>query len=312
MAHQKSIGITGVAGFIGSNLAASLLKEGYHVIGIDNLSAGLRSQIPEGCEFHLADIRSDKLGNHFNGCEIVFHLAAKNCLKDCEEDPITTAEINVVGTLKVIEAASKTGVRGIVFADSSAVYEGCSDFPSHVEETSPISFYAKSKSAAAEMGRNMCTQKGLSFTALRYFNVYGPHQDNRRTLPPLMISLIDRIAQGKPPLIFGAGTTRRDFIYVEDINRFHLKLIQQPELRGRTYNLGTGENISVLEVLEVVEKVLGKKIPAQFEPEPTYQASITLADISETLKTGWAPLFDIESGIREMTQEMIKPASKPA
>ena len=116
------LAVTGAAGFIGSNLADRLLALGHDVVGIDNLAYGPREQVPEGVDFRRVDIREPGLDLHMTGCDAVFHLAAKNCIPDCQADPVETADINVTGTVNVFEAARRAGVRRVVYAESSALY----------------------------------------------------------------------------------------------------------------------------------------------------------------------------------------------
>ena len=122
MRKRGCVLITGVAGFIGSNLAARLLQEGYRLRGIDDLSAGLKSQVPGGVDFYKMDIRSAKIYALFKGVDFVFHLAAKNCIFDCQQDPYLTTDINVAGTVNVLEASREAGVKKIIYAETSAVY----------------------------------------------------------------------------------------------------------------------------------------------------------------------------------------------
>ena len=129
MSKKSRVLITGVAGFIGSNLADRLLKEGHPVIGIDNLSYGVLEQVPEGVEFYKLDIRSKKIYPLFKKIDFVFHLAAKNCISDCQNDPVETSDINVTGTVNVFEAAKRAGVKKVIYAESSAIYEGINKFP---------------------------------------------------------------------------------------------------------------------------------------------------------------------------------------
>ncbi|MDO9229400.1 MAG: NAD-dependent epimerase/dehydratase family protein [Syntrophales bacterium] len=133
--------ITGVAGFIGANLAERLLRDGHRVIGIDNLAYGLRSNIPEGVEFHQLDIRGKEMYPLFAGTDAVFHFAAKNCIADCQADPVETADINVRGTVDVFEAARLGGVRKVIYAESSAIYEGAKTYPTPETDEAPESFY---------------------------------------------------------------------------------------------------------------------------------------------------------------------------
>ena len=127
--------ITGVAGFIGSNLADLLIKNNFDVVGIDNLSYGVSEQIPKGVVFHQEDIRDKKIHNLFSEVEYVFHLAAKNSIIDCENDSIETSDINVNGTINVFNAALKKNVKKVIYAESSAVYEGSKNLPSKLYKT---------------------------------------------------------------------------------------------------------------------------------------------------------------------------------
>src|SRR5690606_5651930 len=190
--RRGRIVVTGVAGFIGSNLADRLLAEGYHVIGVDDLSYGVLEQVPSGVEFHRIDVRSPELYPVLEGADAVFHLAAKNCIADCQADPVETASINVLGTVNVFEGAVRGGVGKVVYAESSALYEGSSVLPTPEAEIAPESFYAVSKVAGRAFAEAYARFHGLKLTALRYFCVYGPRQDYRRTIPPVMSAFILR------------------------------------------------------------------------------------------------------------------------
>src|SRR5712692_7753251 len=221
--------ITGVAGFIGSNLSSRLLADGAAVVGIDNLSAGVRENVGPAVAFHHEDIRSRAIYPLFEGVDAVVHLAAKNCLADCLADPVDTAEINVAGTANVLEAARRAGVRRLVYADTSAEYEGVRDFPSQVERIAPLSVYARSKRAGAMFCEAYADFYGLRLTTLRYFNVYGPAQDWRRSIPPLMSAFATKLLRGERPVIYGTGEKRRDFIYIDDVVDFVLLVLEDEQ-----------------------------------------------------------------------------------
>ena len=286
-----------MAGFIGSNLAVRLLKEGYDVVGIDNLAYGLRENVPEGVEFYENDIRDRGIYGLFEGIDAVFHLAAKNCISDCQADPIETAEINVTGTLNVFEAARRAGVRKIIYAESSALYEGISIFPAPESGIMPESFYAISKSASMNFAGAYRRFFGMTFTALRYFCVYGPVQDYRRTIPPVMSAFIIQQLKGERPVIYGTGEKRRDFVYVDDVNDFHLLCLHDSRTDHETFNLGSGENHSVLEIYEIVSRLLGVRQEPEFRQDLPGEAQITLADISKASSLGWKPKTDLETGL---------------
>jgi len=302
---MKKIMITGIAGFIGSNLAEYLLNRGYDVYGIDNLSYGVREQIPDKAIFTQIDIRSKQLSDVIQGMDAVFHLAAKNCISDCQIDPLETTDINVVGTVNLFEACRKVGVKRVVYAESSAIYEGSRNFPTKEWDEKPISIYAISKYAEKYFAEAYQRFYGLNLTALRYFNVYGPKQDYRRTIAPLMSAIIINLLKQKTPSIFGDGNKRRDFIYIDDVNKFHEMIIDDSRTFGQTYNIGTGVNYSVLEIYREIDNILKTGIKPLFKPDMPGEAFQNLADISKAMALGWKPETDLMLGLNK-TIEYIR------
>jgi len=291
--------ITGVAGFIGSNLADRLIADGHDVTGIDNLAYGLRTQVPPDVRLIEADIRDPKILDAFQDVDAVFHLAAKNCLSDCEDDPVETVSINVEGTVNVFEACRRAAVGNVIYAETSALYEGTGRFPSHEDDVAPESFYAISKFAGMAFARRYERHFGMRMTALRYFNVYGPRQDYRRTVPPVMSAFILKLLRGEPPVIYGSGEKRRDFIFVDDVNDFHVTCLTDARTAGHTFNLGSGTNYSVLDVYRKVAELLGKDTPPEHHPDMQGdEAEQTLADIGAARALGWQPKISLEEGLR--------------
>ncbi|MBI4634984.1 MAG: NAD-dependent epimerase/dehydratase family protein [Candidatus Rokubacteria bacterium] len=289
--------VTGVAGFIGSHLATRLLKEGHEVIGLDNLSAGLLEQVQPGAEFHEVDIRSREIYPLFHGADAVFHLAAKNCLADCLQDPVETAEINVVGTANVLEAAHRAGASKVVYADTSAEYEGILDFPSRVDRVAPLSVYGRSKRAGAMFCEAYQAFHGLRLTVLRYFNVYGPAQDWRRAIPPLMSAFAMRLLRGERPVIYGTGEKRRDFVYIDDVTTINVLALVDSRSDGRVLNVGSGTNYSVNEVFAAVEAQLGTGLTAIYQNDLPGEAGVTLANIEGARALGWEPRVALTEGV---------------
>ncbi|MBI2633862.1 MAG: NAD-dependent epimerase/dehydratase family protein [Parcubacteria group bacterium] len=302
--------VTGVAGFIGSNLAEKLLKEGYQVVGVDDLSYGVREQIPADVEFHQLDIRLSDIHPLFKGVDAVFHLAAKNSLLDCQNNPLDTADINVKGSVNVFEAAKNAGVKKLVHAETSALYEGIKTMPTPESSVAPESMYAVSKFSSHHFAEVYSRFFGLKITGLRYFNVYGPRQDYRRTIPPVMSAFIIKLLRGSKPVIYGDGSKRRDFIHVDDINNFHLLCMRDPRTDNRVFNLGSGANYSVLEIYEMISDLLGLKIEPEFKPNLSWEAQDNLADITEARKLGWSPKINIKDGLREMVDYIREEVKK--
>lgn len=292
--------ITGAAGFIGSNLADRLIEDDYYVVGIDNLAYGVKEHIPEEVEFHQLNIRSKDIYPLFEGVDTVFHLAAKNCISDCQADPVETADINVTGTVNVFEASRRARVRKVIYAESSALYEGIQVFPSPESEVKPQSFYAVSKLCGMTFAEAYRRFFGLKMTGLRYFCVYGPRQDYRRTIPPVMSAFIIKLLKKERPIIYGSGNKRRDFIHANDVNDFHILAMNDDRTNGKLYNLGSGKSYSVKEIYHIIEGFLKTGIQPEYREDLPGEAETTLADITEAKKLGWYPKIDICSGIKDM------------
>jgi nucleoside-diphosphate-sugar epimerase len=307
--EPRTVLITGVAGFIGSNLADRLVADGHRVIGIDDLSAGVIEQVPDGVEFHQADIRSPSIHELFQPDagvpDVVFHLAAKNCIADCQADPVETTSVNVLGTVNVLEAARRAGVRKVIYAESSAIYEGSERLPTPESEAAPESFYAVSKQAGHDFARAYARFHHMRLTGLRYFCVYGPRQDYRRTIPPVMSAFIMKLLRGERPTIYGTGEKRRDFVYVDDVNRFHIQCMTDERTDGRVFNVGSGRSWSVREIFDVISAQLGSDLEPEYAPDLPGEARETLADIGAAKALGWEMEVGLEEGVGRMIGYLV-------
>ena len=290
--------ITGVAGFVGSNLAKRLLEAGYSVVGVDDLSAGTRDNVDSRVEFREMDFRNPEICDLAKGVDGIFHLAAKTSLTGCLQEPLDAANVNTVGTLYMLEVARKAKVRKFIYADTSAEYEGVFDFPTPEDRVLPIGVYAASKHGGWSFCESYKRLYGMDVTVVRYFNVYGPAQDWRRVIPPVMCSFILRMLRGEQPIIYGSGEKRRDFIYVDDVNDLHVILLEKPESRGRVFNVGTGTNLSVNDVFDLVEEQLRTGLKPIYKPDLPGEAEVTLADIAQAKSLGWSPKIDVREGLR--------------
>jgi UDP-glucose 4-epimerase len=295
----KRVLVTGAAGFIGSNLSRMLLDSGVAVVGVDNLHAGTLENLPQGIEFHKVDIRYPlAMARAFKNVDAVFHLAAKNCLIDCLENPEETVATNVSGTVNVLETCRQQGITRVIYADTSAEYEGIHTFPSSEDTVCPIGTYAVSKRAGGLFCDSYARLHGLKITTLRYFNVYGPAQDFRRVVPPVMSGFALKLLGGERPIIYGTGQKRRDFIYVDDVNRFHLLCLTDDRTIGRTFNLGSGINFSVQGIFDRITGLLGARVEPVRKPDLPGEAEVTLADIRAAAGLGWSPSVDIDLGLQ--------------
>ncbi len=294
--------ITGVAGFIGSNLAERLLKEGHTVVGIDNLSYGVREQVPNDVEFHQTDIRSGNILPFFQGVDMVFHFAAKNCISDCQNDPVDTMSNNVVGTTNVFEAATRADVKKVIYAESAALYEGSSLFPTPETECAPETFYGISKLSKRYIAEGYLRYRRLPYTALRYFNAYGPRQDYRRTIPPVTSAFIIKFLKGEQPVIYGTGEKKRDFIHIDDINDFHVQCLKDSRTDCETYNLGSTHPISINEIYTKLCALLNVSVNPVYKDNLEGEAQMTWADITKACSIGWEPKIHIDDGLKTMIE----------
>ena len=299
MAKKHIVLVTGVAGFIGSNLALRLLAAGHDVIGVDNLAYGRKEQIPSGVDFREVDIRSEELLKTFHDVDTVFHLAAKNDLLACQENPAETIDINVRGTANVFEAARRAGVKKVIFASSSALEEG---------EARLKGFYAISKSSCEKIAEGYRAAFGLTYVLPRYFNVYGPRQNySRKPFPPVMSEFILRAMRGQSPTLYeGYERDGRDFIFVDDINDFHLQCLDDERVDNGLFRLGTGESTSIEQIWKTVGKLTGSTLAPTVKPGPRgHVPVITLADTKNAEQVGWKAKTSLVDGLR-MQYEYLK------
>jgi UDP-glucose 4-epimerase len=229
---------------------------------------------------------------------------AKNCLNDCLEDPVETAAINVMGTANVLEAARRARTRKVVYADTSAEYEGVTAMPSVVDRVAPLSVYARSKRSGAMFCEAYAAFHGLTVTTVRYFNVYGPDQDWRRTIPPVMSAFAIKLLRGERPTIYGTGKKRRDFVYIDDVTAFNVLAGRDRRTDGGVYNVGTGANYSVEDVFAAIEDVLKTGVRPVYADELPGEADVTLADITRERALGWAPRVGLREGVERSIEHI--------
>ena len=288
--------VTGGSGFIGSNLVRELVSQGIEVVVVDTVATGF-NRCPQGVHHLAIDIRDTAaLSDACNGVSHLFHLAALPRVQDSLESPISTHEVNVTGTLSVLEAARHAGVKRVVFSSSAAVYGEQETMPLiETMAADPKSPYGLHKWMGEVMGNAWHTIYGLEVVSLRYFNVYGPFFDPQGSYPLVVGKFIDWHTQNHPLLIAGDGTNTRDYVHVYDVVRANIKAaISGLVGKGESINIGTGIETSVNEIAEIIggERQYG---PKRLEPTRSC-ASITKAD--ELID--WTPTVSIEKGISDL------------
>jgi len=282
--------VTGGAGFIGSNLASSLLALGHRVRVLDNFLtgkrenlAGLAEKYGEAFELVEGDLRDLGVTRRaVEGAEYVLHQGALPSVPRSVADPVLSNEINVGGTLTLLVAARDAGVRRVVFAASSSAYGDTPELPKRESMTpNPKSPYAAQKLAGEHYMRIFCEVYGVETVSLRYFNVFGPKQDPTSTYAAVIPRFITSVLSGTPPTIYGDGLQTRDFTYIDNVVQANLRACEAPkEACGRVVNIACGERISLLDILEIVYKLAGRRVDPKFEPSRPGDVRDSLADIS--------------------------------
>ena len=303
---NKRVVVTGVAGFIGSNLTDRLLELGSEVIGIDNLFNGRLENLNEALthenfEFHKGDIRDlNFLLDIFKDVDIVYHQAAFTSVPQSVKMPFNCNDVNVNGVLNVLNAARKTGVEKVIFASSSSVYGDTPTLPKREDMPRiPISPYGVAKLACESYMQVYHHVYGLKTVSLRYFNVYGPRQRDSPYSGVIAIWL-GRIIRNEDLIIFGDGTNSRDFTYIKDVVKANL-LAAQKDVSGEIINIGANSPITLTELAKLMLTLTNRedlKI-TYTDPRPG-DILHSYADISKAKKLlGFEPEYDQEKGLRD-------------
>ena len=297
--------VTGVAGFIGSNLAEALLARGHRVRGLDNFLSGKRENL-EGLgavEFTEGDVRDiETCRRACRGVDFVLHEAALGSVPRSIEDPALSNECNVTGTLNMLVAARDAGVRRFVFAASSSAYGDTPVLPKvETMPPQPLSPYALTKLAGEEYCRLFTELYGLQTVSLRYFNVFGKRQDPFSTYAAVIPKFVSALLKGEPPEIYGDGEQTRDFTYIEDVVQANLKACEAPEEAcGQVYNIAFGQRISLNELYREIARLLGTDLPPRYGPPRPGDVRHSLADISKARHLlGYRPRYDVATGLGE-------------
>jgi nucleoside-diphosphate-sugar epimerase len=304
--------VTGGSGFIGSNLVEELLERGREVKVLDNFSTGRRENLAHltgHIELIEGDLRSyERVHNAVRGCEVVFHQGALPSVPRSVQDPISTNDVNVIGTLNVLLAARDAGVRRVVFASSSSIYGDLPGLP-RVETlpVGPAAPYAVSKLAAEQYCQVATKVYGLETVALRYFNVFGRRQDPLSHYSAVIPKFITAFQEGRAPVIFGTGEQSRDFTHITNVVNANFLAAEAPEAAGHVFNVGNGESHSLNELASVLAKIIGVDIEPEYGPPRTGDVAMSWADISKARDLmGYEPDIGFEDGLA-LTVESYSP-----
>ncbi len=310
--------ITGVAGFIGSNLLESLLKLDQQVTGLDNLSTGHRANLDQVqqlvspdqwarfrfIEGDITDAAACKKA--CNGVELVLHQAALGSVPRSMVDPLTTHESNVTGSLNMLVASKENAIKRFVYASSSAVYGDSPDLPKIESRIGkPLSPYAAGKQMNEVYAEAFAQAYGTSSIGLRYFNVFGPRQDPEGAYAAVIPKWIASLLKQEPVYINGDGETSRDFCFVDNVVQANLLAATAPaEAGNQAYNIALGERTTLKQLFELIELLLRKREPKLPVQKPVYRefragdVRHSLADISKAMHLlGYAPTHPIQRGM---------------
>lgn len=296
--------VTGGAGFIGSHIADALVRRGDAVRVLDNLSTGFRSNLEhlgDRLEFVEGDLLDYRLLEELvNGVDCVFHQAALASVPRSVERPLDTHAACATGTLNLLDAARRAGVRRLVYAASSSAY-GDQPYSSkrEIDLPDPISPYGAAKLAGEYYCRAFQATYGFEAVAIRYFNVFGPRQDPGSPYSAVIPLFITAILSGRRPVVYGDGYQSRDFTYVANVVHANLLAADAEGVAGRVFNAAGGRSITLLELLGAINEVLGTQVEPEFAPPRPGDIRESMADISMARTVlGYEPQVDFLDGLR--------------
>jgi UDP-glucose 4-epimerase len=301
--------VTGAAGFIGSSIAHALLEQGHRVRGVDDFSTGKRENLHRlgAMEFVEGDLNDPAISAQAcAGVDCIFHEAAIPSVPRSVLDPIGCNHANVSGTVQLLNEARKAGVRRVVYAGSSSAYGNAPTLPKREDMPArPISPYAVSKLAGEYYMQSFAAVYGMETVVIRYFNVFGPHQDPTSQYSGVLAKFSRQMLAGETPTICGDGEQSRDFTFIENVVRGNLLAANAPaeKVSGRVFNVATGSRITLNEVVEILRDLTGYSGTVEYGPERAGDVKHSLADISLAKEClGYEPVVDFREGLKRTVE----------
>ena len=300
--------VTGGAGFIGSRLVDRLLREGHEVTVLDNLLAGTTENLEEQLSstrlcLIKADVRNSRaVKKAMRGASAVFHLAALIDVPLSVEDPVLTEDVNVRGTLSMLEASLAENVDRFIYISSSAVYGEAQYLPINEEHpTTPLSPYGVSKLAAENYSRNYHEIHGLETCCLRLFNVYGPRQ-RANSYSGVISAFIRKIQSGESPVVYGDGKQTRDFIHLDDVIDACMLAMKSVRIDGGTFNIGTGKPTTIKELAGIIARLSGKtSVKPVYKKPRKGDVKDSYADTNKARKSlNFKPKTELKNGLKSL------------
>jgi UDP-glucose 4-epimerase len=304
--------VTGGAGFIGSHIATRLVEQGEQVRVLDNFANSARENLDhiiKDIELVEGDLRSiEDVGRAVDGIELIYHEGALGSVPRSIADPHTSFDVNVMGTLNVLNAAREAGVRRVVYASSSSVYGNTPVLPKQEDmRPMPISPYAVSKLSAEQLCGAFYLTYGLETVSLRYFNVFGPRQNPDSQYAAVMPKFLRAYTAGQQPTIFGDGGQSRSFTYIDNVVDGNLLAGSVPEAAGRMMNLASDKKYSVKYIARKMAALLNVEFNPTYEPPRQGDVRDSLADITIAREVlGWEPAVSLEDGLARTVRAFVE------
>lgn len=303
--------VTGGAGFIGSHLVEALLSRGLYVTAIDDLSSGERENLPVNERFTFIEgtiLDESKISEAVSKADVVFHLAADVSVQHGEERPLSIFETNAEGTLCVLEAARRAGIRRFIYSSSAARYGEGAALP--IKETDialPISVYGVSKLVGEQLVSAYSRRFGMDTVSLVYFNVFGPRQRHDSPYAAVVPSFLRRAIRGEPLVVYGDGTQTRDFVFVKDVVEANLLALSAKGLNGAIINCASGRETSLLVLISEIEATLGCVADVRFEAARPGDIKRSVADASKARKMlGFCARTSLRAGLKATAESLIR------
>jgi len=299
--------ITGGAGFIGSNIAYKLLTMGKKVRILDNFSSGKEENlaaVKNDIELIRGDIRNtDTVRKAVEGIDFVYHQAALASVQASIDNPLTSHDINLTGTLNMLEYSRRAGVKKLIMASSASIYGDSPVLPKHEKMLpEPLSPYAAHKLTGEYYLYLYWKLYKFPTVGLRYFNVFGPRQDPKSDYAAVIPCFIDRMVKGETPTVFGDGEQTRDFIYIDDCVAANLLAIENDDMVGEVFNVAGGNQFTLNQLLEELRTITGKDIKAVYEPARAGDIRHSYASIDKIKKIGFSLGVGFSEGLKKTVE----------
>lgn len=308
---MSKILVTGGAGFIGSNFSNMMADKGHEVTVIDNLSLGITDNLNDKVKFVEGDVNKqedlERAGTDF---EYIVHLAASSSAPMFAENMYWAYQNNVAGHIRVMQFAKQIGVKKLLFASTSSIYGNNPTPLTEDQAVVPLNHYSVTKFAQENASRVYSKAENLEIIGFRFMSIYGLNEDHKKTFANLVSQFIWSMAKDEIPELYGDGTQERDFTNVKDVCQGIEKAIATEKKYGFTvFNIGTHTAISLLDLVGIINKVMGKNIEPKLIPNPVKEGYVKsqLADITKiSTELGYEPTVELEDGIREIVENLAK------